>query len=74
MNRYKLKAIVEFVRGQASTLVDPVGRRIDVDQLLTCLGLDKLLSDFEQRIVKRELFEIAEAESFVDQLRLSVQR
>ena len=73
MNSYKLKAILEFISNQA--LLFGGAGDIDVDpiEIFACFGLDKLLSLEEQRVIKRELFDMAEAKSFMDQLRLGVQ-
>ena len=70
MNRYKLKAILEFITGQASLLTGAEDASVDPGELLACLGLDKLLPLEEQRVIRRELFDMAEAETFMDQVRL----
>ena len=68
MNPYKLKAIIEFLREE--------GRQLSAshDDLLRCYGLDEILPVDEQEAVKRELAAIVEAETFMDRLRLSVER
>jgi hypothetical protein len=68
MNPYKLKAITEFLRGELKRI------STSYDDLLACYGLDKQLLPDEQEAVKRELAAIAEAETFMDQFRASVER
>jgi len=68
MNPYKLKAITEFLREEGGRL------STTHDQLLRCFSLDQLLPLDEQESVKRELAAIAEAEMFMDRLRLSAER
>lgn len=68
MNPYKLRAIVEYLRNEGK------GLSATHDELLRCYGLDDLLSLDEQDAIKRELAAIAEAEAFMDQLRIAGER
>ncbi|MGD8454245.1 MAG: hypothetical protein PVJ57_20730 [Phycisphaerae bacterium] len=68
MNPYKLKAITEFLREEIKRISG------SHDELLICYGLDRLLPLDEQEAVKRELAAIADAETFMDRFRVSVER
>ena len=74
MNRYKLKGILEFLRDKTPLVADSSGGDRDFAGLLACFGLDRLLTADEQRVVTRELSEMAEAEAFMDHLRLTVEK
>ena len=69
MNRYKREALMEFLNSQMSLLVRPVRNPDDLHELLMCFGLDRLLPRIEQIELKRELFEMIEANAFMDRLR-----
>jgi hypothetical protein len=49
--------------------MNPISTAHDLDQLLACFGLHRLLPQEEQAHLKRELFEMIEAESFMDRFR-----
>ena len=66
MNPYKLKAIVEFVRKESTSV------HATHDELLGYYGLHELLPLDEQKAVKRELAATAEAEIFMEALHLRV--
>jgi len=68
MNPYKLRAIVEYLRNESK------GLSATHDELLRCYGLDDLLPLDEQEAVRRELAAIAEAEAFMDRLRIACER
>ena len=74
MNRYKSKAVLEFLRDQTSLVADPIGGARDFGGLLACLGIDRLLTADEQRVVTPEWSEMAEAGAFTDQLRLAIEK
>jgi len=69
MNPYKLRSILEAIRGRGSLPRDQLGDVLCTDDLLVWFDLADQLSFEEQRIVKNELSLIAEAEAFMDQLR-----
>ncbi len=68
MNPYKLKEIVEYLRKES--------RRLSAshDELLRCYGLSEILPIDEQEAVKRELAAIADAEMFMEAVRLRVEQ
>ena len=68
MNPYKLKAIVEYLRKEGR------GLSASHEELLRCFGLEEVLPSDEQETVKRELAAIAEAEMFMEAVRLRVER
>ena len=68
MNPYKLKAVVEFLRREGRSL------GATHDELLSCFGLNEMLPTDEQMAVKQELAAIADAEIFMERLRLNVER
>ena len=74
MNRYKLKAVLEVLQDETPLVADPIGNARDFAGLLARFGLDRLLTADEQRVVTRELSEMAEADVFMDQLCLSVEK
>ena len=74
MNPYKLRAILEYVEQEKKAGDGISGEACEVDELLACLGLDKLLSIGEMRMVRNELVAVAEAEAFMERLRFSVVR
>ena len=74
MNRYKSKAVLEFLRDQTPLVADLSGSDRDFGGLLACFGLDRLLTADEQRVVTPEWSEMAEAGAFTDQLRLAIEK
>ena len=74
MSLCKLRAIVESIRRQSATVGDSPEDGCDVDEVITCFGLDKLLSGEEQGEVREELLAVAEADACMERLRLIVQR
>lgn len=69
MNKYKLGAILESIRGQGNLPMDQWGEVLSPDDLLVWFGLDGHLSLEEEIILKGELVLMAEAEIFMDLLR-----
>ena len=70
MNQYKLKAIIEHVRGQGPLPTDQFGEILRVEDLLVWFGLTEALSSEERSCVTRELAMIREAQAFIEQLQL----
>ncbi len=69
MNPYKLRVIIEHVRRQGRLPADQFGQTLGSDDLIVWFGLRAYLNPDEQRIVKRELEMLAEAEAVGDGLR-----
>lgn len=70
MNGYKIRYIVEFIRRSGPLPRDVTGSVLSSDDLLAWYGLKERLTLDEQAFVKKELNAMAEAEVFVEQLRL----
>ena len=68
MNPYKLNAIVEYLRKEAR------GLSASHDDVLRCFGLHDMLPTDEQELVKHELAAIADAEMFMETVRLRVEQ
>ena len=73
MNRYKMRDIVDFIRRQGKLPTDQFGQILPVDDLLAWFGLDEYLSPHEQRRIKQELAELAEAQLAVEKIRMAEQ-
>ncbi|MDM8008460.1 MAG: hypothetical protein QUV05_20165 [Phycisphaerae bacterium] len=71
MNRQKLNAIVNYVRGHGRLPTDRFGNHLSADDMIVWFGLRDLLTLEEQYQVKAELLGMAEAETFMDRLRRS---
>lgn len=69
MNPYKLRVIVEHVRRQGRLPADRFGQTLSSDDLMVWFGLSAYLSPDEQRLVRRELELLVEAEAVSDGLR-----
>lgn len=69
MNRYKLGSILDYIRSHGPLPKDEHGIVLEHHDLLVWFGLDQLLTLEEQRVIKYELRDIAEAEVFMDRLR-----
>jgi len=74
MNPYKLRAILEFIRRDGELRPRDSEREWSVEDVVTYLHLDKLLTTGELSVVRRELAAMAEADVFMDDLRLAVDR
>ena len=68
MNPYKLRALIDFIRREKGADIN------EVDDIVACFRLDRLLLPVELRRVKQELSAVLEAEAFMDRLSLSVLR
>ena len=68
MNLYKLRAIIDFIRKQGRLPADAFGNTVAVDEMLAWYGLNDVLSVDEQRVIKRELAAMADAQIVIDQL------
>jgi hypothetical protein len=71
MNPYKLRVIIEHVRGQGRLPTDQFGNALSSADLIAWFGLGRYLSSDEERIVRQELEWLAEAEAVSDGLRLA---
>ena len=70
MNRYKVRGVVEFLKVEAAKLHESFDVVSNVDDLMACFDLITLLSREELVVVRRELLDIVEAETFLDRLRM----
>ena len=70
MNRYKIRGVVDFLKIEAAKLSESFDIVNDVDDLIACFDLIGLLSKEELAVVRRELLDIAEAETFLGRLRM----
>jgi hypothetical protein len=68
MNTYKIRAIVEMIRRNGGLPTDEFGSILPPDELLVRYGLVELLSEEEQRVMKRELAALAEAQVVIEQM------
>lgn len=72
MNPYKLRAILEFIRRDGELRPRDSEQEWSVDDVVAYLHLDKLLTTGELSVVRRELAAMAEADVFMEDLRLAV--
>jgi len=72
MNGYKIKAIVDWIRGNGGLPTDQFGNTLPPDDLLVWYGLNDLLSAEEQRVMKRELEALVESQIVIDQLKANM--
>ena len=72
MNPYKLKAIVEYIRRQGRLPEDQFGNVLPPADILVLCGLNDLLSVGEQRMVRRELEALVDAQIVIDQLKANM--
>ncbi|HOW71917.1 MAG TPA: hypothetical protein PKY77_15060 [Phycisphaerae bacterium] len=70
MNGYKIRYVVEFIRRNGPLPRDRTGSILNADDLLAWYGLKERLTLEEQRLLKKELDAMAEAEVFMEQLRI----
>ena len=68
-NVYKLRRIVDWIRGQGRLPADMFGQILPVDDLMGWFGLSDCLTIDEQLYIERELKGIIEADSTVAQLK-----
>jgi len=68
MNTYKLRALMDFIKKQGQLPADEFGNVLCSDDLIVWYGLNDLLSVEEQRLMKKELAQLAEAEDLVNRL------
>jgi hypothetical protein len=71
MNVHKQKLIAELIRSQGGLPKDQFGNFLSTEDMLTWLGLDRLLSFEEQLWMKNELRAMAEAQTLMDRLRFN---
>jgi hypothetical protein len=69
MNTYTLRQIVKFIQDQGRLPTDPYGQTLCPQDVLAFYGLNTLLHPDEQRLLRREIVALAEAEAIMDQLR-----
>lgn len=74
MNPYKLKAIVEFVRDECKKASIDMTSVHQMSEFLRWCGVLPRLAASEQVVVMRELVSVAEAEDFMDQVRVDFER
>jgi hypothetical protein len=72
MNGYKIKAIVDWIRGNGGLPTDQFGNTLPPDDLLVWYGLNDLLSAEEQRVMKREPEALVESQIVIDQLKANM--
>jgi hypothetical protein len=68
-NVYKLRRIVDWIRGQGRLPTDQFGQILPVDDLMGWFGLSDCLTLDEQLYIERELKGIVEAEMAVEQIK-----
>ena len=71
MNIYKIRSIVEWIRGQGKLPRDAYDQALSVDELMGWFGLNECLSRGEQVYMRRELVSMIEAELLLAGLKLS---
>jgi len=72
MNPYKKQEILQHIRRQGRLPMDRFGNAMTPDDLLVWFDLESMLDAEEQNEIKRELAALADAEAFLDELRLRV--
>ena len=72
MNPYKLRAILDMIRGQGRLPTDEWGQVLSPDDLLVWFGLADRLDAGERLVLRDELALMAEAEMFMDHLHCRV--
>jgi hypothetical protein len=68
-NVYKLRRIVDWIRGQGRLPADQFGQILPVDDLMGWYGLSDCLTLDEQLYIERELKGMVEAELAVEQIK-----
>ena len=68
-NVYKLRRIVDWIRGQGRLPADQFGQILPVDDLMRWYGLSDCLTLDEQLYIERELKGMVEAELAVEQIK-----
>ena len=71
MQGYKIRCIVDFIRSKGPLPRDETGSILSGDDLLAWYGLRDRLTPREQVLLLQELWLLAEAETFIEQLRLA---
>ena len=69
MNIYKLRKIMEMIRGRGKLPTDEFGQILSVDELMGWFGLKECLTRWEQLHIEKELAALVEAELAVERLR-----
>ena len=69
MNVYKLRKIIDWIRGQGRLPADQFGQILPVDDLMGWFGLSDCLTIDEQLYIERELKGIIEAELAVEKIK-----
>ncbi len=70
MNPYKKQEILQHIRRQGRLPMDRFGNVMSPEDLLVWFDLAAILNGYEQKEIKMELAALAEAERFLDDLRL----
>ena len=73
MDWCKQTEIIEFIRSQGRLPVDGTDRVLSPEEVLAWFGFDKLLTQREQKEMKKEICEMAEAQALSERLRLGLQ-
>ena len=73
MNIYKIRKIIEMIRGRGKLPTDAYGQVLSVDDLMGWFGLNECLTLGEQLYVSKELAAMVEAELSLEKLRLAEQ-
>ena len=71
MNIYKVRRIIEWIRGQGRLPRDAYGQVLPVNDLMRWFGLADCLTPGEQLYMRQELAAMVEAELALEELRLS---
>ena len=71
MNWHKMRSVLELIRSQGDLPRDEWGNVLSEDDLLAWFGLDKELTFEEQMQVRKKLAKMAQAQAFMDRVRLN---
>ena len=69
INVYKLRKIIDWIRGQGRLPTDQFGQILSVDDLMGWFGLNECLTIDEQLYIERELKSMIEAELAVEKIK-----
>jgi len=64
----KIYEMAKHIRGRGKLPTDQWGQVLSVDDLMVWFGLNELLNEEEQELMKIELAAMVETESFIDRL------
>ncbi len=69
MNIYKVRKVVDWIRGHGKLPTDQFGQILPIDDLMGWFGLTECLTRVEQLAVRKELTAMVEAELTTEGLR-----